>query len=573
MKFYWRLIKYLKPYWRQISVAFFCTVVVAASALLVAPLAGSAFKAIEGKNMFLLNLSALAVIGLYLIKGIFNYGQDYLAYLVSSKVIIDLRTKLYRHFQSHSLDFYNRWNSGELISRIMNDIASLQTTILTTLTALIPHLLLLLGLIAYIFWLNWRLSLLTLVALPLIIQVIRMFGAEIRHFSEKVQQTTADITSHIQETISQIRTVKAFTMEEIETKKLEEENIKSLRVIMRTVQILSTQNPIVGLLQASAAVAIVWYGGLEIIRGNLTLPQLISFATAIGIMTDPGSTLSKAYAVIQQGAASAKRIFELFDVQPSVKDSPHAIDLPSLVGKIEFRHVFFAYEKNPVLTDLNLIVNPGEIIALVGRTGAGKSTLVNLLLRFYDVSQGEILIDDYPINKIKISSLRKQFALVPQEVALFSGTIRENIAYGNPNALEEEIVSAAKAAHAHEFILKLANGYETQVGERGTLLSGGERQRIAIARAILRNPKILILDEATSALDPESENLIRDALDKLMKGRTTIIIAHRLYTVEKAHRIIVLDQGKIVETGTHQELQAKRGLYHHLYQIQFRNQS
>ncbi|MGB9613509.1 MAG: ABC transporter transmembrane domain-containing protein, partial [Candidatus Margulisiibacteriota bacterium] len=209
----WRLIKYLKPYWRQISVAFFCTVVVAASALLVAPLAGSAFKAIEGKNMFLLNLSALAVIGLYLIKGIFNYGQDYLAYLVSSKVIIDLRTKLYRHFQSHSLDFYNRWNSGELISRIMNDIASLQTTILTTLTALIPHLLLLLGLIAYIFWLNWRLSLLTLVALPLIIQVIRMFGAEIRHFSEKVQQKTADITSHIQETISQIRTVKAFTME------------------------------------------------------------------------------------------------------------------------------------------------------------------------------------------------------------------------------------------------------------------------------------------------------------------------------------------------------------------------
>jgi len=571
MNYYLRLLKFFRPYRSQILGVFLCVFLVTGATLLVAPLAGYAFKAIEEKNFFLLNLSALAVVGLYLIKGLFTYGQDYLSYYVASRVIIDLRTEAYEHLQKHSLDFYNRWNTGELISRIMNDVSTLQATLLLSLTALVPHSLLLLGLIIYIFWLNWRLSLLTLIALPLIVQVIRIFGKEIRNLSEKVQQKMADLTSHLSETFSQIKIIKAYTMEEAEIKKFKEKNLMSFKAIMGTVHILSTQNPIVALLQASAAVAIVWYGGVEIIRGNLTLPQLISFATALGIMTDPGSTLSKAFATIQQGAASAKRIFEILETQPSIKEDPEAEELPPLKGKVEFRNVSFAYEKEEVLKDINLKVSPGEVIALVGRTGAGKTTLVNLLLRFYDPTKGEILVDDYSLTKVKISSLRKQFALVPQEITLFEGTIRENIAYGTPEASEEEIISAAAQAHAHEFILKLPQGYNTKVGEKGATLSGGERQRIAIARAILRNPKILILDEATSALDPENERLIRDALEKLMLDRTTFIIAHRLYTVEKANRIVVLDQGKIVEVGTHAELLAKNGLYKHLYQLQFQN--
>jgi len=571
MNYYLRLLKFFRPYRSQVLGVFLCVFLVTGATLLVAPLAGYAFKAIEEKNFFLLNLSALAVVGLYLIKGLFTYGQDYLSYYVASRVIIDLRAEAYEHLQKHSLDFYNRWNTGELISRIMNDVSTLQATLLLSLTALVPHSLLLLGLIIYIFWLNWRLSLLTLVALPLIVQVIRIFGKEIRNLSEKVQQKMADLTSHLSETFSQIKIIKAYTMEEAEIKKFKEKNLMSFKAIMGTVHILSTQNPIVALLQASAAVAIVWYGGVEIIRGNLTLPQLISFATALGIMTDPGSTLSKAFATIQQGAASAKRIFEILETQPSIKEDPEAEELPPLKGKVEFRNVSFAYEKEEVLKNINLKVSPGEVIALVGRTGAGKTTLVNLLLRFYDPTKGEILVDDYSLTKVKISSLRKQFALVPQEINLFEGSIRENIAYGTPEASEEEIISAAAQAHAHEFILKLPQGYNTKVGEKGATLSGGERQRIAIARAILRNPKILILDEATSALDPENERLIRDALEKLMLDRTTFIIAHRLYTVEKANRIVVLDQGKIVEVGTHAELLAKNGLYKHLYQLQFQN--
>jgi subfamily B ATP-binding cassette protein MsbA len=400
-----------------------------------------------------------------------------------------------------------------------------------------------------------------------------MFAAELRHISERVQQKTADITSHVQETVSQIRVVKSFTMEKEEIKKFTAENNKAFDITMRAVQILSTQNPVIALLQAVAAVGIVWYGGMEIINGHLTLPQLISFATALGIMTDPGSTLSRAFAVIQQGLASVKRIFEVMDIKPTITDEKDASPLHYTLGRIEFKNISFAYENEEVLSGIDLTVQPGEAIALVGRTGAGKSTLVNLLLRFYDPVRGGILIDGQDLRGVTLKSLRERIAIVPQEIALFQGTIRENIAYGKPDASFEEIIAAATLANIHNFISALPNGYETQVGERGAKLSGGERQRIAIARAILRDPKILILDEATSSLDAETEVLIRDALEKLMKGRTTFIIAHRLYTVEKADRVVVLDKGKIVEIGPHKELLAKGGLYRYLYEIQFQNKA
>jgi len=570
---YRRLAKFLKPYLSQIIGASCCTVFVAASTLLVAPMAGMAFKAIGEKDLMLLNLSALGIIGLYVIKGIFTYGQEYLSYYASNRVIIDLRSRVYQHLQNQSLDFFSQWHTGELISRIMNDISILQTTILTSFTAIIPQSVLLVGLVVYIFWLNWRLSLLTLIALPLIIQVIRMFAAELRHISEKVQEKAADITTHLQETLSQIRVVKSFTMEKEEIKKFDQENERAFNITMRAVQILSTQNPVIALLQAIAAISIVWYGGMEIINGHLTLPQLISFATALGIMTDPGNTLSKAFTLLQQGMASVKRVFEVLDIEPSVKDAADAREISKIEGRVDFKNVSFAYETEAVLNNINLSVKPGEIVALVGRTGAGKSTLVNLLLRFYETTGGTILVDGQDLKKIKIESLRRQCAVVPQEISLFQGTIRENIAYGRADATLPEIIKAAEFANAHAFISALPKGYDTEVGERGTKLSGGERQRIAIARAVLRDPRILILDEATSSLDAESEALVRDALEKLMKGRTTFIIAHRLYTVEKTDRIIVLDDGRIAEFGTHSELIAKSGLYRRLYEIQFQNKT
>lgn len=580
MKLYTRLLKHIRPYIPQLLGATICTAAVTAVTLCIAPLAGFIFKVIENKEVFLLNLSALGMIGLFLMKGIFTYGQEYLSYFIVHRVIVDLRNKLYEHLQDLSLDFYAKWNTGELVSRIMNDITALQTTLFTSFVSIIPHSVLLGGLLIYIFWLNWRLSLLTLIALPLIVQVIRIFAREIHEISIGVQQKAADITSHLTETLSQIRVVKSFSMEKKEVKKFKGETEKSFNISMRAVQILATQNPVVALLQTIAVVAIVWYGGMEIINGNLTLPQLISFATALAIMTDPGNTLSRGYSVLQQGMASVKRIFEVIDIQPTIKDEKDAILLPEIRGKVEFQNLSFAYEPaspagrhEDVLRNINLLVTPGEIIALVGRTGAGKSTLVSLLLRFYDPSSGKIMVDEYDVKKVMLETLRKQIAVVPQEIALFRGTIKDNIAYGKPTAKDDEIISAAKSANAHNFIESLPNKYETEVGERGTKLSGGERQRIAIARAILRDPRILILDEATSSLDAETESLIREALERLMKGRTTFIIAHRLYTVEKADRIVVIDDGKIVEVGPHQELLAKGGLYKYLYEIQFKNKT
>lgn len=573
MKLYGRLFKFVKPYFPQILAASLCTAAVTGVTLLIAPLAGYIFKVIEAKNIMWLNFAAAGMIGLFLAKGLFAYGQEYLSYFVVHRVIVDLRNKLYEHLQDLSLDFHSKWNTGELVSRVMNDITVLQSTLFTGFVTIIPHSLLLTGLLVYIFWLNWRLSLLTLIALPLIIHAIRLFAREIHEISLGIQQKAADITSHLQETLSQIRVVKSFSMEKKEIEKFKGETQKSFNISMRAVQILATQNPVIALLQTTAVVGIVWFGGIEIINGNLTLPQLISFSTALAIMTDPGNTLSKAYSILQQGMASVKRIFEVADISPTIQDEKDAAPLPKIQGKVDFQNLSFAYEHKEVLKEIGLSVKPGEIIALVGRTGAGKSTLMSLLLRFYDPTSGKILVDGQDIKKVKLESLRKQIAVVPQEIALFRGSIKENISYGKPEAKEEEIISAAKLANAHNFIENLPQKYSATVGERGAKLSGGERQRIAIARAILRNPRILILDEATSSLDAETESLIREALERLMKGRTTFIIAHRLYTVEKADRIVVLDGGKIVEVGSHSDLLAKGGLYKYLYEIQFKNKT
>ncbi|MCX5750924.1 MAG: ABC transporter ATP-binding protein [Candidatus Saganbacteria bacterium] len=571
MKLYTRLLNFLKPYTSPLASGLFCTLIVTLCTLCVAPLVGTLFKAIETQDFKLLNWGALAIVGLLFIKGFFQYGQTYWNTYISQRVITDLRKKCFSHLQDLSLDFYAHWHSGELISRIMNDISTLQGVLIGSFTVIIPQAILIIGLIGYLFFLNWKLTLMTLIGLPLILQALRVFGKKIGEISERIQQKAADLTSLLQETIAGARVVKSFTMEKEEIKKFSHEAENAFEVSMRATQVQATQSPVIALLQTSAVIIIAWFGGAEVIRGGLTVPQLISFITALAVMTDPALALSNAYTSAHGAMASAKRIFEILDAPVKIQDAPFAKELPTLKGEVEFKNVFFAYGDKDIaaLKNVSLKVKPGEVIALVGRTGAGKSTFINLLPRFYEISNGNILVDGYNIKTVTIRSLRKQIGIVPQESMLFSGSLKENIAYGKPNATQAEIEDAAKLANIHNFITGLPDGYETKSGERGVRLSGGERQRIAIARAILRDPRILILDEATSSLDSETEQLIQEALERLMQSRTTFIIAHRLSTVEHANRIVVLDKGEITEIGSHDELMAHDGIYKKLYSIQF----
>jgi subfamily B ATP-binding cassette protein MsbA len=571
MKLYTRLLKFLKPYVSPLMSGLFCTSIVTLCTLGVAPLVGTLFKAIETQDFKLLNWAALGIVVLLFIKGIFQYGQTYWNTFISQRVITDLRKKCFSHLQDLSLDFYTHWHSGELISRIMNDIATLQGVLIGSFTVILPQTILIIGLIGYLFFLNWKLTLMTLIGLPLIMQALRTFGQKIGAISERIQQKAADLTSLLQEAIAGTRIIKSFTMEKEEIKKFSQEAEHTFEVNMRATQIQATQNPIIALLQTSALIIIAWFGGAEVIHGSLTVPQLISFITALAVMTDPALALSNAYTASHGAMASAKRIFEILDTPVKIQDAPNAKELPKLKGEVEFKHVSFAYGDKEIaaLKNVSLKVKPGEVIALVGRTGAGKSTFINLLPRFYEVSSGEVSVDGYNIKDVTMQSLRKQIGIVPQESILFRGPLKENIAYGKPNATQAEIENAAKLANIHNFISGLPEGYETKAGERGVRLSGGERQRIAIARAVLRDPRILILDEATSSLDSETEQLIQEALERLMQGRTTFIIAHRLSTVEHADRIVVLDKGEIAEIGSHEQLMAHDGIYKKLYSIQF----
>ncbi|MGE5575822.1 MAG: ABC transporter ATP-binding protein [Syntrophothermus sp.] len=572
MRTLYRMFKYLRPYWRQFLLSFAALLLVTAANLALPRLVGRGLIdqiLTQEKSIARLNLLAGSIILLFLVKGVASYGQGYLASYISQRLIVDLRNKIFGHLQKLSLAFHETTRTGELIARVTNDVALVQASFPIGLMDLLQQVLMLAGALVSIFLIHWKLASLMFIVLPVLGLVVNRFGAKIRQLTRTVQEKIADLTSILQETLAGIRIVKAFGMEKHEVTRFEEKNDANFQVTMKSAQLSATLTPFLELLSAFGMTVVIWYGGLEVIRGNLTTGKLIEFFTYLGLAGQPISNLGRTFALLQQSLAAGDRIFSLLDVDADIKDAPDAVELPRLSGRVSFKNVEFSYKLGqPILQEIDLEVAPGEVVAIVGPSGAGKTTLVNLIPRFYDVDAGVVEIDGYDVRRVKNASLRKQIGLVPQETILFGASVAENIAYGRREASRDEVIGAAKAANAHEFIMALPQGYDTLVGERGVGLSGGQRQRIAIARAVLRDPRILILDEATSALDAESEMLVQDALGRLMSGRTTFIIAHRLSSIKHADRIVVLERGRIVETGSHSQLLARDGLYRRLYERQ-----
>lgn len=569
MKLYLRLLRYARPYLAYMIASVVCMIVLSGTTSAIAYLVKPAIDEVFLKKDFtmLVVIPVLLVIA-YFLKGASDYGQSYLMGAVGNRVVTDLRARLYEHIQRLSLSFFSKTSTGVLMSRIANDVGILQRATSDSLKKILENTFLIIGLSGVALYQNWRMALFCLVLLPIAAFPIRRFGRQTRRYSKKSQERLATISTFLDETISGNQTIKSYCLERFEIERFFKETERLLHVGLNSLKVGAYSTPVMELIGGVIGAVIIYYGGYNVIKGTMTPGEFFSFIAAVAMLYRPVKGLSRENMKVQKGLAAAARVFELLDTMPDVEDRPGAIELPAFSKEIEFRNVSFRYEERPVLKNVTFSARAGEVVAIVGHSGAGKTTIANLLLRFYDVTEGGIFIDNHNIRDVTIRSLRRQIAFVSQETILFNDTIRNNIAYGSVGVPEEKIIAAAKAAYAHEFIMALPEGYDTVVGEKGMKLSGGQRQRIAVARALVKDAPILILDEATSALDTHSEQQVQQALEKLMVGRTTILIAHRLATVRNADTIIVLQDGEIVERGTHEDLLNQKGVYKRLIEIQ-----
>lgn len=506
-----------------------------------------------------------------LIRIFFFFGQTYLGTYVTTGAIRDVRNQLHAHIQRLSLGFFERQQTGHLMSRITSDAATLQSFLHMVSVEMLGDFFTVVAGVAYAFALDWSLALVTIATMSLIALPMSMIGRALRAVGRSIQARWADLAGVLQESISAVRVIKAFQMEDLSARKFNHHSEQVFRAGMRNARLIGFLTPFIEFLAGCVLAVFIWYGAYRMGIGLLAPDELFTFVFVVGYIANPVKHLSKKFGQVQHALAAGERITAILDEKPQIEEAPNAVILPAIAGEVRFERVSFSYGDGPlVLKDIDLSVSPGEIIALVGPSGAGKTSLVNLLPRFYDPVAGRVLIDGHDLRTVKIESLRAQLGIVPQETLLFRASVAENIGYGRPGASRAEIEHAARMANAHNFITALPDGYETLVGERGQTLSGGQRQRIAIARALLRDPRLLILDEATSSLDAASEALVQEALERLMQGRTTFVIAHRLSTVRRAHRLAVIVQGRLAELGTHDELLARGGEYARLYEQQFR---
>ena len=571
---YARLLHYVVPYWRR-GVAAIIAMILGALTTLAVPwiIRNIIDEVLAAKNLVALNWIAFGILVLFFLRGVFSYLQGYLMSYIANRVIIDIRNEVYAQVQRLSLRFFDTRKTGSLMSRLTNDIGALQTAIVDNFVNIVKESVILIGSVVGMVILHWRLTLLCVIIVPLVSITIKYFGRKLKKSGHMMQERIADVTSHLQETIGGIRVVKSFFREDYEIARFRQINQASFGAAMKAARQSNQLSPVVEFIAAIAVTAIIWYGGWSVIDGELTAGELIAFLIYAINLANPVRRLSSLYGDIQRSMAAGERVFALLDEVPDIREKDNAIALPVLRGDVVFDAVHFRYEPSKeVLSGISFHAEPGQKIALVGPSGSGKSTIANLIPRFYDVTAGAIRIDGHDVRDVTLASLREQIGIVPQDTALFNTTIEENIRYGRLDATDEEVAAAVRAANAEEFVRQLPQGLQTPIGDRGLVLSGGQRQRIAIARALLKDPRILILDEATSALDTESEQLVQAALERLMVGRTAFIIAHRLTTIQDADHILVIDRGRIVESGTHQSLLALHGMYYNLYTLRLQGE-
>jgi ATP-binding cassette subfamily B protein len=567
---YWQILPYLRPQKQTIGKALACTVVFTIFWPIIAWLVGETAKFIgKGDLQGFAQIAALSAI-IFLIRGTAQYGQDTLMAKAALTIALEIRKKVYSHLQNLNLGYFESAKTGDLSYRLTEDIDRIGEVVNKFFHQFIPCVLQLIAVLGYMIYLNWQLTLGALIIAPLMAILIGWFGERLLSYSRQSQNRISDLSALLTEVFSGIRLIKAFVAEDYEIARFAEEAEQNRRAKYLSERVKALQFVVVGFLEAMSVILLFFLGGWQISQGNLTGTQFASYIAGVALLIDPIAITTANYGDFKQGEASSDRIFELLAIKPTVVEKPGAIELPHVTGKVEYRNINFAYNsETPILQNMSLLVLPGEMIALVGASGAGKTTLVNLLPRFYDPQAGQILIDGIDIQDVTLNTLRRQIGIVPQETILFSGTIAQNIAFGQSYYELKDVQKAAEIANAHQFISQFPEGYQTWVGERGVNLSGGQKQRIAIARAVLLAPRILILDEATSALDSESEGLVQEALERLMRDRTVFIIAHRLATVRRADRILVLEKGRIVESGTHEELLEKGDRYAGYYAQQF----